>query len=198
MAIGDTYRVTVLFDQNATNRLNSTRYHIRQDAIIAPSIGDVVTLTTNWWNGIKDRFYAGLSLDHVELRRIDPLEATIQSSSSGMPIAGTASGDELDPQSAVVVSLRTANIGRSYRGRMFLPALAESMQDSGLMGTGVGADIANETLNLVQAGAAAGYPLVVWSATLNVATEVTQVKVDQFLRTQRRRQQPGQAYVVGV
>lgn len=46
------------------------------------------------------------------------------------PVVGTGTGDLLPPQVAIVVTLRTALAGQSYRGRVYLPGFAEGTNSS--------------------------------------------------------------------
>lgn len=108
------------------------------------------------------------------------------------PLAGT--GTATKPfQTAIVCSLLTRRPGRSYRGRIYWPALAIAMEPSTLrltpatrtsMLTGFAA-----LFDLVQAASGVeGAPdLIVASETLGVNTVVRQLAVGDVLDTQRRR-----------
>lgn len=100
---------------------------------------------------------------------------------------------EHPPQCSVVVSLLTGLAGRSRRGRMYLPGMGASMSVSTyLLDSGQQQDIAEQLALLlsgmadVGSGVASIFP-VVYSATLNVLTPVSQVAVGNVIDTQRRR-----------
>lgn len=102
-------------------------------------------------------------------------------------ITGSASGSAPN-QSALVVSLRTAQPGRSYRGRMFLPF-------TGGFG-GASGQLANTDTNAVATAWAAAfsamktaysaYPVIV-STHLAAKTSMTDVVVNSRADIQRRR-----------
>lgn len=89
-----------------------------------------------------------------------------------------------------VYSLGTGISGRRYRGRVYLPALATSMTTAGK--ATVPANTAAEFADFL-IDAAAAWPgggsirPAVYSATGNIVTEVTSVRVGDVLDTQRRR-----------
>lgn len=115
-------------------------------------------------------------------------KATIQGEwllPAGLNGTGSGSGPN---QSALVVSLRTATPGRSYRGRMFTPFTAGFGGASGQLA-------ATDTNSIATAWAAAfsamkssslGTPVVV-SERLAVATTITAVVVNSRPDIQRRR-----------
>lgn len=107
------------------------------------------------------------------------------------PTAGSKT-QYLPNQVAMVVTLRTAQSGRSYRGRMYLPCSAGALQTSG---SGVGQltqaplqalcdDITAAFRDI--ASSSAGEPCVVSSAR-SAATPITTVTMDTRLDIQRRR-----------
>lgn len=213
MAVGDLYQVRLIFGNASTGELLSTGFHIRQDLVTAPGMAQVGTAVKNWWNiagtgtAEKGRHPDEVTLDRVTLRRVVPDEPIEQSYTTGLPIPGTSAGDPLPPQTAILASLRTALIGRSYRGRMFLPPTTESFLSSGASLTAIDAqavltqldglrqEFANPVLGI-------GAAWVVLSRQHNgapvvppIGTEVTQIKVDRILRTQRRRADERAVYV---
>lgn len=74
------------------------------------------------WTAWKARLNTTVSLAAVDIRDLrtgnNPLVA-----STGAAAAGTGAGTALPPGDALVVTLRTAFAGRSYRGRAYLPGL---------------------------------------------------------------------------
>lgn len=113
---------------------------------------------------------------------------TYQVASAPLGIAGTASGD-LPYNCALVATLLTPIDGRSYRGRMYLPARGVTLSNSQLnlpTVTTVAADVAG--LFTAINGTSAGTQVVVASATRGLVTAVSQVRVDSKMDVQRRRQ----------
>lgn len=108
------------------------------------------------------------------------------------PSVGTGTASK-PYQTAVVVSLRSGRPGRSYRGRIYLPAMGASMDPSTLRipasATATYASDAALFLDQVADAAAAGSPVrpAIVSQTLGLNTLVSSVQVGDVLDTQRRR-----------
>lgn len=71
-----------------------------------------------------------VALANVGLRDVRSAN-TAEFLDSGGATAGTATGDVLPPQTAIVVTLRTAQAGRSFRGRVYLCGFAEASNATG-------------------------------------------------------------------
>lgn len=114
-------------------------------------------------------------------------------------VAGSdITGDDLPPQSSLVVTWRTTLKGRSYRGRTYLPGWKESQQASGTWAanaTTAASDWADEMMRLYDGGAVnPNYQLSVVSRYLNgvkrltpVATAIVSRSTRSVVYTQRRR-----------
>lgn len=118
---------------------------------------------------------------------------------TGGPTAGTGTGDLLPPQIALCITLRTAQAGASYRGRIYLPGFAEALNTAG--GTAIGTAVAIAWVAAIQSA------LVAQSMNLGVLsrpdaervppkvgwiTPVTAIVCrDAVWDTQRRRAVPG-------
>jgi hypothetical protein len=99
---------------------------------------------------------------------------------------GTGGSDWI-PQSAQIISLATGNRGPSHRGRVYLPAVAESKQSGGLVDGVTLASVQGAWETALDAWASAGVLLVVASYALGTADPVTAVTAKQRTGTQRRR-----------
>jgi hypothetical protein len=76
------------------------------------------TDTTNW----RAQLNTGVSLAGVDLRSLHVIDQpTIQS--TGAAVAGTGATGAIPPGDALVVTLRTAQVGQHARGRVYLPGL---------------------------------------------------------------------------
>lgn len=108
---------------------------------------------------------------------------------------GAAAGAPAPANATSVVSLRTARIGRAYRGRTYVTGLSEDFTDSSTTVSAAYATTANVAFtNLINALIIAGYKLVVVSRWLNnaqrvigVATDVISVITNNKIDSQRRR-----------
>lgn len=120
-----------------------------------------------------------------------PADSVGESTGAGFPGVGSI---QMPPQAAVVFSLLTGIPGRSYRGRMYWPAL------NGVINIGLAQDVddcqaqADAMAGVLAALVAANYPdppyyVGVHSATQDVVTPVTRVAVGTRFDTQRRRRE---------
>lgn len=118
---------------------------------------------------------------------------------TGAAVVGTGTGDLLPPQTALCVTLRTAQVGQSYRGRVYLPGFAESINTA--TGTATGTTLSINFVAAIQAALVAnGLNLGVLSrpapnatpARFGFITPVTSIVIrDAVWDTQRRRAVPG-------
>lgn len=103
----------------------------------------------------------------------------------------TGTGSAVHPnQISMVATLRTGLTGRSFRGRMYLPATGCSMTAStGLAATGVDSTVASAVASFFSACNADGAVGIVSvaSSRVGVLTPVNRVGVDLRLDVQRRR-----------
>jgi hypothetical protein len=106
-------------------------------------------------------------------------------------VSGELAGAPLPNESALVTTLYTGIVGRSYRGRNFWPGVATaSMQANGTLLDATTAQL-QETFDALIVGtkAASNSVMCVHSTTLGLATEVTSCVVRDVLHHQRRRNQ---------
>lgn len=104
-------------------------------------------------------------------------------------------------QNCVVMSLRTARPGRSYRGRMYFPLSAGSLAAGHLIAAAVMEGMVDALAGVFTANVAAGWTPSVISTTLGISTPIVSVDADQRADTQRRRankQAPGERYSASV
>lgn len=111
---------------------------------------------------------------------------------SGAAVAGTSTANPLPAQNALVVTLRTANVGRSYRGRVYLGGFTEAA--TGVTGQALVAtmtdceDFINGISSMAIDPSSAVVTLAVGSRVLQTANIVTSVVVrDSVFDIQRRR-----------
>jgi hypothetical protein len=106
---------------------------------------------------------------------------------TGVGVAGTGSAKQPN-QCALVMSLRTALPGRSFRGRMYMPIIGGSMGTNGLLAAGRSdawcAALANDFGTFNSSGFG---KIVVCSPKQSAMTQVSAVEADSVVDTQRRR-----------
>lgn len=107
--------------------------------------------------------------------------------------AGNKLGDPLPLQNAAVLSLKTLKIGRSFRGRLYLPTAGEDDQSSGVWGGTYTIQVGTfgAAIRTVEPTTPGTYQakLVVWSRKLQESTDVVSLGLDPVSGTQRSRRQ---------
>jgi len=94
---------------------------------------------TDGTHGLRVILPIGTVLNSVSVATLGPTMREIAKlEDTGLAIAGTAVGDTLPYLNSAVVSLRSANIQRKGRGRMYMPALEETfVNDDAIISTAV-------------------------------------------------------------
>lgn len=150
----------------------------------------------------KDEVLPGQSntvtLENVVGYDMSDVEGYVVTNTLGTPGAGSQSSPGLPGNTTVTVSLRTANRGKSGRGRIYWIGLTEAQVTANALGTGVSEDIKGRFdvfWTLVESAISAD--LVVVSFQLNnapravgLAQNVINTIVDDGVDTQRRRVKP--------
>lgn len=118
---------------------------------------------------------------------------------------GGHAGTSLPPAVAAVVSWKTAQRGRSFRGRTYLPGIPEAVVTAGgLLGEAWQADVAADVAAFITALVGEGHRLIIVSRysgvdgggnpiprAAGVITNVTTGLVREYVKSQRRRNQLG-------
>lgn len=201
MATGDIYQIDMVFFESGQGKTFHSGFQVRQGGA-AYDFNEIGDMCKSFWNDtlntftLKSNYPTELALQEVTSRRIDPLEDVIVRYNTGLPIAGTSASDRMPGEVAVLLSHRTANIGRSRRGRTYLPAPVEAVNDepgwwTSAFITGVVENWADTIGTLGAIGTL--LPQVVWSqklkddGVLTPWSAVTQTRGDRRARSQRRR-----------
>jgi hypothetical protein len=123
---------------------------------------------------------------------------TSAATSSATAVAGTVTGTPPPPQVAVVVTLRTATPGRSFRGRVYMPAqvIAQDGVVAGAQMTALNAALQAivDAIEIRCAAAGSNLAWYVWSPTRGAGAAITQVSVGSQCDTQRRRDRAVESY----
>lgn len=147
-----------------------------------------------WWNATMKP----LLVTAAVLRQIRATDITTQGgpqSTITMNSAGTGAGSPAGLGSPIVVSLRTALRGRSYRGRAYISGWnAGTMTDSVNTTSTLANSLAAAVATLVGNTVALGFPMVIASKQHNkvvtnpaVTNDVTATLADTHMDSQRRR-----------
>jgi len=195
MAIGDVARLAVENENSAQDDFINV-FHYRQLALQAGGKGTLEAATLAWLNVVYPLYAACIS-DKIGLRRVQtrfmPLSPAVYEF-IGTGEKGLQTGDAVPNQIAPIVSWRTGSVGRSYRGRTFLPPCAAQSCP--------GPNLAGGQLVLMDAYAQASYlvddtlngngiwELVIWSETIGgVSASVQSHVIPGAPGVQKRRRQ---------
>lgn len=185
---GQPYAVNVLgVNKNAVSTITQTTVNTLGAAI----------KTSFSSSGLAGVVGTAVSLQSVGLRDINSANQP-ELFDVGAAVPGTAVGDLLPPQIALVVTLRSALAGRSFRGRCFLTGYAESANGAtGQASAGAGTASSGFTVAIAGNLGASGFSLAIISRpapgaspprpTGMVNNVIAHVVRDLVWDTQRRR-----------
>lgn len=120
---------------------------------IAEAIRTAITSGAQWTNYAAE-LNSAVSLLAVALRDLRTANEPLVDS-TGAPVSGTAAVKALPPEVALAVTLRTANAGRAFRGRVYLPGFDSSAMNADGTATAGCLTDAQAFVAHVQAGMAA-------------------------------------------
>lgn len=106
---------------------------------------------------------------------------------SGVKYSGDLSGGDYIPQGCMLVKNLTGVRGRSHRGRVYLPWVAESVQSNGTLTAANVASCTTAWNTFLAAMRADEWAPVVASYTLGTAEDTIAFTVEPKMATQRRR-----------
>ncbi len=146
--------------------------------------GGVAGVGTSGWG----TFGGGLSrVDDYTVTKLDGVSASLV---VPMAIVGSATGDALPPDTALVTTFRSGFRGRSFRGRTYWWGGTEANNDGG--GRLLAANLVEFTANwgqVILTPSAAEAVLCIASYTMASAAVVTSFTVNNVFDRQRRRKQ---------
>lgn len=177
----------------------SFRQHFDSSASISVIQGDwFAQLHSAWTNGtfgLETLYPVGTELtlsSSAALTGVPFREGLKQNGT--MTDVGTNVGDSLPEQTCILVSLRTALVGKSNRGRIHLPAPAEGTATGGLLGSTESTRVSSAISALYNGMRLAGHTPVIYNTKVSVHDPVIQTtkailgeEVDRVLRTLRIR-----------
>jgi hypothetical protein len=140
--------------------------------------------------------HSSLSLIRVVGQIIDAVDGIVYTSTTSLPAAGGAGGTSLPNNVAMCVSLRTAQAGRSFRGRNYICGIPSAQRSTNnLLESSFVSDVIDAWTTVGLAAVDDGWVPVVVSRfhdgaprTTGVATEITStIATDNIIDSQRRR-----------
>lgn len=188
-------KVALVQNQNGVPVVNT--FHVKTAGTVTDtdliSIGNIFL---DWWrDDIRPYCVPSLSLDQIVVTDISIANGHQVQLNVVTDNTGTLSSAALGGNSAMVISWRTPNTGRSFRGRSYIGGLGtiELVDAQHFQATTI-AGMAGSAVNLIDVLETAGYILCVISrVSAGVArvsallTQITGVIVDTVVDTMRRR-----------
>jgi len=192
----DTARATLNFSQGTSLGVNVLWFK-RSSAIVSADLTTLAIDLTNWWDTYGDpTMVASGQLNSIDVIQQDSSTSPSINYAPASPIAGTAAGTGAPLNVTIVSSFRTANRGRSSRGRFYSYALSETdtNNDGVTIGSGLQTALSVMWANLSGFVAPDGWTHVVVSKQLDgvartagLAQAITSYIIDTALDSQRRR-----------
>jgi hypothetical protein len=182
--IPDIWRCALNWETSSQHAVNVI--HVSDNVGTRDAADIAVTLDFCWQSGQFEPVAAGAQITSYDLIKLDGTTATTTVPTSGPSGGG---GSEWIPAASALVSFQTGLRGRDHRGRMYLPFLAETKQNDGVISVTSGATYQGHWDAWVALLIAQDLPLVVASYKDAEATTVSAALVRFKAATQRRRQQ---------
>lgn len=185
MALNDIYRVVIEGTVRQQTVLNTLAFQTTQIGTgsemqaLADNVAQV-------WDVVIQRLAPQLTYSRISVRGITD-------NTAGLDIPYTSSGgagsEVGDTTTALVVSLKTGLIGKSYRGRNYLPAVPEGAINGSLIDAVTRSAVETAYANFRPLTDVGGYEFthVIWSPTLGVMTPVQSAVCDEVPGTIRNR-----------
>jgi len=184
--IEDVYRCALRYSSDDGGEHAVNVFHVRSIGSTASDVWDAInnSFDAGWWDAIVSTTASVVGADVTPLDGITPTFTQDYPT----PKSGSA-GNDYSPASAAIVTEYTAFRGKSNRGRMFIPFIAESVITDGFVNstprTTAGAGVTAFVSQLDIEGA----PMVVASYLgAGSANSVTSTVLRRVLGTQRLRQ----------
>lgn len=185
--IANCYQVKLIWQDAALQRQATNVFHIHDATGAGHEAAIMAFLDADVDVGMWTVCATAGSVIRVDITYLGTASATV-SFIPATPAHWTGSGgSDPIPQGCAVVTLQTATRGKSHRGRLFLPWVAELNQTAGTLDAGSVTAMQTAWAEFLVDMAANSMPLSVASAKLSTQTDVTTALVRPYLKTQRRR-----------
>jgi len=170
-------------------------YVTKTGAISSGDLDDAITQALDFFNNLKPVLHPSYILQNITATDVSVANGTQTQLPLTTSNVGTGVGSPIAANAAVVVSMRTNRIGRSFRGRFYAGALCSSnMADAQNIITSAATFYAGVFEDFVTALNTVNMTLVVVSRFANkvarvtaLATEIISFIVDTKIDSQRRR-----------
>lgn len=182
--ISNVFRVALNWhNANGQNAVNVM--HFGSSSLNSTTLGNLIdtNATAHMWDATTGDF----AVNKLQITPLDGSTATTERATTGAKWAGAGGALDFIPAAAQVISFRSTLRGRSFRGRIYLPGVCESLQSAGTLNFSLATQQSawNTFMAAIVAG---GAQLVVASYLHATAQAVATATPEAPLATQRRRQ----------
>lgn len=136
--IADTYRCALKWVDGATGQIAVNVMHIQKAGTSAAAVATELDTKCPVNFGVAS--VTSASVRSLAITPLDGASATYQVDTTNAHWTGSQSGDFV-PSAAAVVGITTAKRGRSYRGRLFIPFVAEAVIADGLINSTIASEL---------------------------------------------------------
>lgn len=185
--IDGVYRCAFTWHNAGVGRDAANVMHFRSSSLVPATLFSALAanVTSTMW----DQTGSDTKITQVAITPLDGTSPTVTLLTDGSAKwGGGQSAGDVAPQMCAIASLKTDTRGRSYRGRVYLPFVAEGAQANGSLGSGIAVAMTTAWATFIAAAAGDDAHMVVASYKLAEATDVASVTVESLCATQRRRQ----------
>lgn len=193
MAVGDTYRLTCVWHREGREDVAVNNFYFRQDSLTildTPEEDLVEAFKLN-----VQAAYIGCVTNFLVLFKYAVAKAPDFLTSHEdfiTPVAGGRSGDPLPPRTSGLLSLRTGDLTRRGRGRVYLPPASEADSTNGFVATAyfnLMVELAHDlTVDMpAESIVVASWQPMMWSKADAEAKEVTSILIRDRWKSQRDR-----------
>lgn len=185
--IADCFRVAIDYSESGSLHTATNVIHVLGPSMDEDDVFDLLndSVTDSLWEPCGD----GINVDQVVVTKLDgtPDGRVFGPSSLTGDWATSAASNDFAPQACALIKLATGATGRSGRGRIYLPWLADELVTRGILD---GTTVTNTTaawVTFTNALVTGGAALAVASYTNSTAAQVLNLACESLSATQRRR-----------
>lgn len=184
-------KLTLLGNRDTREWVNTLHVAKTSGSMTGTDLHIICLAIKAWWDAAyKVVFPAGIVLDVIEARKLDPSDPLAEDFTTGLPSAGTNANTLLEAGNVTeTISWRTGFAGRKYRGRIYIPGVAQAFANQDDRATSpLVALLTTAATQLILGVATAGpYELAVFHKFDNTYTAITQFVIEAILDSMRRR-----------
>lgn len=168
-------------------------FHVHKIGGGAITLGDLLALApaykSAWDLGYKTIMNSAITLDMIQLRKLDPNNPLALDYTTGLPSSGSLGGTNEAANVSLSCSWRTGLAGRKYRGRFYAAAVNEAIITAidTLTSSGVTQYLTLMDYFFNAPSVASGFEPVVFHRADNTFTVITSYVIEALVDAMRRR-----------